>query len=229
MMNSPPDRLRLARCAGPKSGAAKTDATGASLLPLTVSHLIGEPVTVIDFGAGPAVGLIDILAQVRGLDLATFRYILVETPALCRAIEKPLREILMHRHGSSDFVEILDSIPSVMRASRSIISAGSALQYISDYRATLSRLLALVPDHLIISQTPVSDHPTYARQQLNVPRATIASWVFNRRDLIADVETLGYRLVFAADHDLPLTHKNAPAPSVMASMVFSRSASKRRD
>ena len=67
--------------------------------------------------------------------------------------------------------------------------------------------------------TPFGDTATYARQQLNIPHKRVANWVFNRRDFISALNDLGYRLVFCVDHDLPITHKNAPAPSVMASMV----------
>ena len=78
----------------------------------------------------------------------------------------------------------------------------------------------LSPKYFIVSQTPMTEGPTYARQQLNMPHKKLATWVFNRADFISEMKTLGYRITFMVDHDLPLTHKNAPGPSSIVSMVF---------
>jgi hypothetical protein len=66
----------------------------------------------------------------------------------------------------------------------------------------------------------MSDHPTYASQILNTPHKKIATWVFNRTEFIADMCSLGYRLAFSVDHDLPLTHGNTPGSLGITSMVF---------
>ena len=102
-----------------------------------------------------------------------------------------------------------------------IVHAGSSLQYVSDYQTTLSRLVDLKPELFVVSQTPVTSGHTYARLVLNTPHRKIASWVFSRAEFIARLEELGYCLLFSVDHDLPLTHNNAPEPSIMASTIFS--------
>ncbi len=186
------------------------DDTGKLILPLLASQFT-DPLTVLDFGGGPGTGLANILRYARGVDLSRLSYVLVETPAMCRAVRSEIEA----RSGTA-VEDIPDVLPSPL-----IVHAGSSLQYVSDYQATLSRLTALKPVFFIVSQTPVTDGSTYARQVLNTPHRKLATWVFNRSEFIAGIEVRGYRLTFSVDHDLPLTHKNAPGPSVMASMVFS--------
>jgi putative methyltransferase (TIGR04325 family) len=199
------ENLKTAGVASPA-----VDNTGKLILPLLASQFAG-PVTVLDFGGGPGVGLANILKHAR-LDSSCLSYVLVETPARCRAVRSEIEA----RSGTA-VEEIPDTLPSPL-----IVHAGSSLQYVSDYQTTLSRLTALRPELFIASQTPMTDCPTYARQQLNAPHRKMATWVFNRAEFVAGMETRGFRLAFSVDHDLPLTHKNAPGPSVMASMVFSR-------
>jgi putative methyltransferase (TIGR04325 family) len=167
---------------------------------------------VLDFGGGPGTGLANILRYARGIDLSRLLYVLVETPAMCRAVRS---EIEAHCGRVSE--DIPDALVGPL-----IVHAGSSLQYVSDYQTILSRLAALRPDLFIVSQTPVSGCPTYARQVLSAPHRKLASWVFNRSEFVAAMDARGYRLTFSVDHDLPLTHKNAPGPSFMASFVFGR-------
>jgi putative methyltransferase (TIGR04325 family) len=185
------------------------DNTGMLILPVFASQFSG-PLTVLDFGGGPATGLVNILRYTRGLDLSRFFYVLVETPAMCRAI----RSEIDVRSG-----EALEEIPDKLSLPL-IVHAGSSLQYVPDYQRTLDRLTGLAPKFFIVSQTPMTDRPTYARQILTMPHVKAATWVFNRSEFIAGMKRRGYLLIFTVDHDLPLTHKNAPGPSVMASMVF---------
>jgi putative methyltransferase (TIGR04325 family) len=187
------------------------DATGKLILPLLVSQFAG-PLTVLDFGGGPGTGLANILRYAHGLDPSRIFYVLVETPAMCRAVRGEIEA-----HSGRVVEEIPDALPGSL-----IVHAGSSLQYVADYQATLSRLASLKPDLFVLAQTPVSGCATYARQVLSTPHQKLASWVFNRLELIAGLDVRGYRLIFSVDHDLPLTHRNAPGPSVMASMVFSR-------
>jgi putative methyltransferase (TIGR04325 family) len=196
-------RQNLTASAGPTC-----DDTGQLILPLPTSQFSGS-VTVLDFGGGAGIGLANIRRFAR-LDRSHLHYVLVETPAMCRIV----RDEIEARAGRV-LEEIPDSLPSPL-----IVNASSSLQYISDYRAVLSRLARLTPMIFIVSQTPMSDCPTYARQILNTPRRKIATWVFNRGEFAAEMQSLGYRLAFSVDHNLPLTHARAPGPSVMASMVF---------
>ena len=187
-----------------------SDNTGRLILPLLVAQFTGR-LTVLDFGGGPGSGLANILKFARGLGLSNLYYVLVETPAMCRLVRAEIEAL-----GGAAVEEIPGDLPRPL-----IVHAGSSLQYFSDYEETIRRLTHLTPDYFIVSNTPMSDCPTYARQVLNAPWRKIAAWVFNRADFIAAMEKRNYRLTFSVDHDQPLTHKKAPGPSAMASIVFS--------
>jgi putative methyltransferase (TIGR04325 family) len=194
-----------------RDGASSiVETTGGLLLPLLVAQFAGR-LTVLDFAGGAGIGLANILKHARGLDLSHLHYVLVETPAMCRIACAEIES-----RGGVAVEEIPAALPRPL-----IVNAGSSLQYIPDYEETIRRLTHLAPEYFIVSYTPVSDCPTYARQVLNAPWRKIAAWVFNRADFIAGMEKCGYRLTFSVDHGQPLTHKNAPGPSAMASMVFS--------
>lgn len=181
------------------------------LLPTIVSQL-GTPLTVLDFGGGPARGLISIIDHVRGIDMSLLRYVVVETPEQCRAFEQ-------HKIAIEVYHDIPDALPTPL-----VINAASVFQYIPDWRQTIARLAHLKPKSFVVSQTPVSDQPTYARLQLNIPGKRIAQWVFRRSEFTDVMSSLGYELTFTADHDLPITHAKAPGPSQMTSMVFQRAS-----
>ncbi|MBI2713828.1 MAG: hypothetical protein HYX37_05155 [Rhizobiales bacterium] len=200
------ENLKTGGTASPTSYSA-----GQLILPLIASQFAG-PLTVLDFGGGAGVGLVNILRYARGRDLSRFSYVLVETPAMCRVVRSAIEA-----HAGTAVEEIPKALPKPL-----IINAGASLQVVSDYLTILSQLANLAPEFFVVSQTPMSDCPTYARQSFNVPHRTMAHWVFNRAEFIAGMQSVGYQLIFSVDHDLRLTHKNAPGPSVMASMVFSR-------
>jgi putative methyltransferase (TIGR04325 family) len=202
------------------------DEAAQLILPFAVSHLLygGEgTVTVLDFGGGPAKGLKRILEHVPNLDLMRFRYVLVETSAMCKAVANHLAAIQKERLGGARFIEVEEAIPANLPHPL-IVHANSSIQYIADYQAVLSRLLALAPDIFVVAHTPVSEAPTYAQQQLNNPHRKLARWIFNRGSLISEIERAGYRLVLTFDQDVPVTYKKAPGPLTDASMVFHRSA-----
>ena len=189
-------------------GGPIRDDSGGLILPLFASQFAG-PFTVLDFGGGAGVGLASIL-KFSHVDLSRLSYVLVETPAMCRAVG---REIAAHSGTVSE--KIPDALPAPL-----IVNVSSAIQYVSDYREAVSKLVHLAPKIFIVSQTPVTEGPTYACQVLNTPHRKIASWVFNRTELIDEVCSHGYRLAFSVDHDLPLTRGKASGSFVITSMVF---------
>lgn len=184
------------------------DDNGKLILPLFVSQF-DRSVTVLDFGGGPAVGLAWIL-RTATVQPGQVSYVLVETPGMCRVVESELLQ-----HSARAVSEIPASLPLPL-----IVHAGSSLQYIEAYRGVLARFAALAPDLILLTNTPVTELPTYARQVMNAPHRRIASWVFNRHELIETMRSLHYDLRFFVRHQLPLTHKNAPGPSEIASLVF---------
>lgn len=192
---------------------------GRSILPLIVGQLRKQAIGVLDFGGGPCTGLRLVADQVPGLDLERFTYTLVETVALCKAIKRRIKPILLERFKTASFVDIVSEIPSARR-DWNIVNASSVIQYISDWRSAVAQLAALSPDYFIIGLTPFTDAPTYARQQLNVPHRRLATWVFNRDEFLSAMGDLGYWPIFEAEHDVAVTCANAPAKSVFSSIVL---------
>lgn len=188
--------------------AAPATDSGQTILPLLASQFTG-PLTVCDFGGGAAVGLANMIRYGR-FDLARLSYVLVETPAVGRAVRAELEA-----HSG----RAVDDIPAALPAPL-IVNASSSLQYTRDYPATLARLAKLGPQYLILGQTPLTDNPTFACQILNTPHRVMATWVFNRRELIDRLRALGFELIFAVDHNIPLTHGKANGRTVIGSMVF---------
>jgi putative methyltransferase (TIGR04325 family) len=189
------------------------------LLPLAISQFVEGPITVLDVGGGGCLGLTEILDHVPNLNLTTFRYINVDTSAMCRFMREPVETILKSKFGTSSFVTMTDEIPNSLDAPL-IINAASSLEYVSDYRALLLRLGRLAPEVLILSFTPMSDRPTYACQQ-RLQNHLLACRVFNRTELISDMEHLGFRIGFTVDHALPpLTFKDTPGPFSLVSIMF---------
>jgi putative methyltransferase (TIGR04325 family) len=184
-----------------------------AILPLLASQMVG-PFTVLDFGGGVGIGLASILESARNVNPSNLTYILVETPAVARAVRAGIEA-----KGGRSLDEIPTSLPHPL-----IVNAESVLYAIPDYQSVLDRLIALKPDFLLVTNTPFSDLPTYARRSHNLPHITLGHLVFNRGDFVAGIERRGYRLIFSAYHDPKFTHKNAPEPSVAGSLVFSLKA-----
>jgi putative methyltransferase (TIGR04325 family) len=184
------------------------DDTGKLILPLLSSAFTG-PLTVLDFGGGAGTGLTDILRFARR-NLSGLSYVLVETPAMCDAVRGEIES----RSG-----RVLDRIPDSLPQPL-IVNASSSLQYLPDYRSVLARLARLTPNFLIMSQTPMTDAPTYACQILNTPHRKMAMWVFNRSDIVAELRALDFELAFAVDHAINLTQKGGPGRVAVASLVF---------
>ncbi|MBI2713829.1 MAG: hypothetical protein HYX37_05160 [Rhizobiales bacterium] len=181
------------------------------VLPVVVSQFFDKPLTVLDFGGGAATGLFCILDQVTGLDLAKLSYVLVETPAMCRAVRDRLVPVLPPLP-----VKIVEDIPTSL-ASPLIVNIGGSIQYISAYREALARLAGLSPQLIIISQTPMTEGPTSTWQQFH-PYKKIEARIFNRSEFIAEMRSLGYACIFMVSHSAPITEKNGPA--FRTNMIF---------
>jgi putative methyltransferase (TIGR04325 family) len=185
--------------------------SGYLILPLVVSQLLDQRLTVLDFGGGAATGLFSILDHVVDLDLAKFSYVLVETPAMCRAVRNRIVPVLPQLP-----VTIVEDIPTSL-AGLLIVNISSSIQYIPAYRETLDRIVALSPQLIIISQTQMTNGPSYVHQELH-PYQKIASRIFNRSEFIAEMESLGYACIFTVDHSAPRTDGNGPL--YRTSMIF---------
>jgi putative methyltransferase (TIGR04325 family) len=194
--------------AQPSSASSEDD--GRWILPMLVSYFAGQRLTILDFGGGTLTGWDRIVGHLPNFEYSRLKYVLVETEAVARALQKAI----IH----PQFV-IEDRVPVTLDAPL-IVCASGVLQYISDYPDTLRRFAKLKPEYIIISLTPISDLPTYARMQCNNPHSRYGSLVLNRAEIVGILEDASYSLSFVMDHNYQTTHKNAPGPSRYTSMVF---------
>jgi putative methyltransferase (TIGR04325 family) len=196
--------------------------SGHLILPLVVSQLLEESLTILDFGGGAATGLFSILDQVTGFDLTKISYVLVETPAMCRAVRDKIVPVLPPLS-----VKIVEDIPSSLAAPL-IVNLGSSIQYMPAYRETLARLAGLLPQLIILSRTQMTDGPTCVQQELH-PYKKIVSWIFNRSEFIAEMRSLGYACTFKIDHRASRTDMDGPQYGTKTSMIFRLSHSQGRE
>lgn len=198
---------RLSETPSPSS-----DDDGRWILPLLVSRFAGQRLTILDFGGGSLTGWDRIRAHLPYFDLSQLKYVLVETDLTARALRKAItdpRFVIEHQ------------VPETLETPL-IVAASSVLQYIADYADLLRRFAKLGPEHIVISLTPFSDLPTYARMECNHPGSRFGSLVLNRAEIVGLLSGLGYSMSFVMDHRYRTTHKHAPGPSVFTSMVFSK-------
>jgi hypothetical protein len=81
------------------------DDTGKLILPLLASQF-ADPLTVLYFGGGAGIGLANIL-KFACLDLSRLSYVLVETPAMCRAVRREIGA-----HSWTVVEQIPDTLPA---------------------------------------------------------------------------------------------------------------------
>ena len=203
-------QIALGRLSEAPSASSEDD--GRWILPLLVSQFAGQRLTILDFGGGSFTGWDRIKGHLPFFDHSLLKYVLVEQPLKAQALQKTIThpQFLIEDH-------IPDSLDAPL-----IVSASSVLQYITDYPKILRRFATLAPEHIVISLTPVSDLPTYARIECNHPHSRFGSLVLNRAEIIDLLGNRGYPLSFVIDHEHKTTHKHAPGPSVFTSMVFSK-------
>ena len=153
-------------------------ATVAALTP-------GDPLRILDFGGGLANGYANLkvcLPSGRAV-----RFHCVENEAICRLGRSTWGGVAPDLAFHSD----LDSVPD----SVDIVHAGSALQYIEDWRGLVGRLLERKPRYLVLSDVPAGAIPTFVALQAYYGRR-MRHWFWNIDEFVASVEALGVRLLY---------------------------------
>lgn len=203
--------LIVANALRTRTARSNEDRSWYLILPAIVSQFLDDSLTILDFGGGAATGLFCILDQVTGLDLAKLCYVLVETPAMCQAVRDRIVPVLPPLP-----MKIVQDIPASLAAPL-IVNLGSSIQYICTYRETLARLAHLSPQLIIVSQTPMTDGPASAWQQLH-PYKKIRARIFNRSEFVDEMRSLGYACIFTVNHTGSLTDENGV--DFRTSMIF---------
>lgn len=64
-----------------------------------------------------------------------------------------------------------------------IVHMGSSLQYFHDFRGLIRQIIETEPTYIIITDTTISEHPTFKAIQLNLAFTKIVRWIFNVDEL----------------------------------------------
>ena len=64
-----------------------------------------------------------------------------------------------------------------------IVHLGSSLQYFYDFKGLIQQIINTEPTYIVISDTAVSQLPTFEAIQLNLAFTKIVRWIFNVDDL----------------------------------------------
>jgi len=89
------------------------------------------------------------------------------------------------------------SVPKDLR-NIDIVNIGSALQYVEDYRALLLELADKRPEFILLTDHHMDDTKTYATCQINMANIGIPYWIFNLDEIVAVLDSRGYKLAFAS-------------------------------
>ena len=156
-----------------------------SLLPLLIS--VTRASSILDFGGATGFSYI---AQKYGVMRGIDRYVIVEHPNVCAQGRELFKDDVR--------VEFLERIP---QEQFDLVFIGAALQYVSDYKGLLKTLTGLKPRWILITKLPAGENVTFVSAQVNLPRMEFTSWLFNARELVLDMESLNYELIFRSAND----------------------------
>lgn len=155
---------------------------------------------VLDFGGGLGNGFIPVICDVVGADRVD--YVIVDNERLCRTGAElfPSVPAPVFRPDLPDETERFD-----------LLHLGSVLPYISDWRGLLERLGRHRPRHVLLSDLLAGDFAAFATAQ-NSFGDKIPHWFLNLGEVIAHVESLGFRLIFKAPFVGTFLGRQGPLP-----------------
>ncbi|OAN54650.1 hypothetical protein A6A04_12050 [Paramagnetospirillum marisnigri] len=158
------------------------------------------PLRIVDFGGGLAnsyAGVRAALVTGRALEFHC-----VENTSVCELGRRVFADV-----ADLFFHDDLDEVP--VRAD--IVHAGSALQYIEDWRGMLARLLRFGPRYLVLSDLPAGDIPTFASVQVYYQRR-MRHWFWNLGEVLDVLKGLGCEVVFRSRYEGVYLGKPGPYP-----------------
>jgi putative methyltransferase (TIGR04325 family) len=171
------------------------------LLPLLASTLVDMPVIkVLDFGGGLGISYLYLkqclTAPVR------IDYRVVETGRMCQ-----LGRELFGQARDIAFSESIEAGTGPV----DIVHASSALQYIDGYTAVLDQLCRAGAMYILLNKFSTGEFPTYASSQRIRHGDDVPYWFINFQEAVDQVESHGYRLIYASRSGPEYDQGNFPA------------------
>jgi putative methyltransferase (TIGR04325 family) len=158
-----------------------------------------RPVRVLDFGGGMGIGFAKVRRCVSGG--IGFEYFVVDNEESCARGRELLKDFSCVRFATE--------LPEESTPFDIIVLSG-VLQFVEDYEALLTRLARFKPLLWLFTFLPAGDIPTFVSTQRNVPGSILPVWFFNVEELVAKLETLGYKFVFRSALDRVFDMSNFP-------------------
>jgi putative methyltransferase (TIGR04325 family) len=172
-----------------------------ALFSLLVASLSGvRAVRVVDIGGAMGIGFASLmrLAPLTG----KLEYFVVDNEESCERGQQLF----------ADFPEVRFASELPRDAEKvDVLVLSGVLQFVEDYEELLQKLGGLAPSFWFFTFVPAGDIPTFASAQLNVSGSVLPVWFFNALELVAKIESLGYRLVFKSALDRVFDMSNFPA------------------
>ena len=168
-----------------------------NLLPMlaaTLNDMQGN-ISILDFGGGMGASYIGCLNSINCTDITYYIVDLLEGIELGRKIFP--KEYNVH------FLESVSELEEV-----DIVYIGSALEYISDYKALLVELMSKNPKYIFLTDYFMGTAKTYATVQVNMHRRKIAYRIFNLDEIIQLFEEHNFSLIYKSVNYKPSHHFN---------------------
>jgi putative methyltransferase (TIGR04325 family) len=166
----------------PKS---KKRAQICNLLPMlaaTLNNMQGN-ISILDFGGSMGTSYIDCLNSINCTDITYYVVDLLEEIELGRKI--------FPKGYNIHFLKSVSELEEV-----DIAYIGSALEYVSDYKALLVDLMSKNPKCILLTDHFMGTAKTYATVQLNMHARKIAYWIFNLDEIIQLFEEHNFSLIY---------------------------------
>jgi len=173
------------------------------LEPLVVAMLgRSAPVRVVDFGG--AIGFSYLLLKKRLAPSVALEYHVTERREICESGRTLFAGAAWTSFHEAD--PFVDTLPS-----SGLLNIASSLQYVKDWRGKLRSLLRWKPEWALFTQLTAGEQKTYASMQRNVPGVRLAHWFFSQDEVIREVESHGYRLLYSGRCQNELNQIHHPA------------------
>tara|TARA_B100000315_G_scaffold132657_1_gene122152 strand:- start:7513 stop:8283 length:771 start_codon:yes stop_codon:yes gene_type:complete len=166
---------------------------------MLLSSIKGD-LCILDFGGGMGASYFPLISSVSHPEKVEFH--IVEGKTIC----KRSREIL----GDFAKLHFHEQLPPLPRPVH-IVHAGSSIQYIADWKGLLAEFADYRPRLLVLEDLMAGNIPSFITTQ-NYYGKKIRSWFLNINELIEEVQTLGYQLIYKSRYTHEILGEVGPLP-----------------
>lgn len=148
---------------------------------------VEKTISVLDMGGGFGVSFVELIQRSQ---LNNFDYTVCE-------IDRFVEYYRTNPFFKEKNISIVDSVADTARHYQLLIM-GSSLQYFPNTEGIVQQLIghAQNPNYILLTHTPITQHPSFATLQVNMDQKSIPSWIFNANSLIDLFKENKYRCIY---------------------------------